>query len=105
MGKSRVILLESIVIKNIKLGLVVNNECSEDDVQYWQDIFDDLNAVYREISSPMPVGTERIDIIQGNISNVIPRIRDMIGPRTCVDQFLAGGSLSLSLSRYHDCRN
>ena len=51
-----------------------------EDVQYWQDFFSDLHTVYQEISSPMPMAWERINIVQDNIINVIARIRDFIGP-------------------------
>jgi hypothetical protein len=79
-GKSRVLLLKNIKIANIMLGPVVDNGCSQDQIEYWQGIFEDLNAVYEEISSPIAISEDRIDTVQGNVQNVIGRIREMIGP-------------------------
>jgi hypothetical protein len=79
-GKSRVLILKNIKIANIALGPIVDNSCSQEDIECWQGIFDDLHAVYEEISSPDAVALDRIDLVQGNVRNVIARIRDMIGP-------------------------
>jgi hypothetical protein len=79
-GKSRVLLLKNIKIANIVLGPVVDNGCTQDRMEYWQEIFEDLHAVYEEISSPIPISSDRIDTVQENVQNVIGRIREMIGP-------------------------
>jgi hypothetical protein len=79
-GKSRVSILKNIKIANLSLGPITDNGCSQDQIEYWQGVFEDLHAIYDEISKPEAVDPDRIDIIQGNISNVIARIRDLIGP-------------------------
>jgi hypothetical protein len=79
-GKSRVMLLKNIKLKNIKLGQVVDAGCSEDQVEYWQGIYEDLHAVYQELSSPIAILPDRIDPVQSNVRNVISRIREIIGP-------------------------
>ena len=79
-GKSRVSVLKNIRIGKIALGPISDNGCSESQIEYWQDVFEDLNSVYQEISLPEPVQPDRIDVIQGNVSNRIARIRELIGP-------------------------
>ena len=79
-GKSRVFILKNIKISNIALGPIVDNGCSLENVEDWQGIFEDLHAVHDEISSPDAVVPDRVDLVQGNVRNVIARIRDMIGP-------------------------
>jgi hypothetical protein len=79
-GKSRVLVLKDIQVANISLGPIDDNGCLNDQIEYWQGIFEDLHAVYKELSSPMPILPDRVDTVQGNVRNVIARIREMIGP-------------------------
>jgi hypothetical protein len=80
-GKSRVLVLKNIKISNISLGPIADtNGCSSDQVEYWQGVFEDLHSLYEETSSPVAMPEDRIDTVQGNITNLIARIRDMIGP-------------------------
>jgi hypothetical protein len=83
-GKSRVLILKNIKIGNIALGPIVENGYSKEDVEDRQAIFEDLHAVYEEISSPDAIVPERVDLVQDNVRNVIARIRDMIGPELVI---------------------
>ena len=80
MEKSRVLILINIKIDNIFLGAIVDDSSSQKDVEDCQEVFKDLHSDYDEISSSEAVVLERVDLVQGNVRNVIARIRNMIGP-------------------------